>query len=179
MKIPLSAPMRYQRHSPRSRLLLCPSYTRCLAHQTVPILHSRDSRELARRLCNDQRTAVLETAILPIKLSAHINGASSPSRSGVQGLQIPYFSQLNYRGRYNLTTANDQQRLPFYCTVQLLNGVNLYAAIPSQDDNHCCQLLKRVSRYVLPITSIRSKTLDGWYSVPGLNGRSRNENPVT
>ena len=26
---------------------------------------------------------------------------------------------------------------------------------------------------------IRSKTLDGWYSVPGLNGRSRNENPVT
>ena len=27
---------------------------------------------LARRLCNDQRTAVLETAILPIKLSAHI-----------------------------------------------------------------------------------------------------------
>ena len=27
---------------------------------------------LARRLCNDQRTAVLETAILPIKLSAHL-----------------------------------------------------------------------------------------------------------
>ena len=27
---------------------------------------------LARRLCNDQRTAVLETAILLIKLSAHI-----------------------------------------------------------------------------------------------------------
>ena len=35
---------------------------------------------LARRLCNDQRTAVLETAILPIKLSAHMAapGAALP-----------------------------------------------------------------------------------------------------
>lgn len=52
--------------------LLCPSYTRCLTHQTVPILYSRNSREMARRLCNDQRTILLESIVLPIKLSAHI-----------------------------------------------------------------------------------------------------------
>ena len=40
---------------------------------------------LARRLCNDQRTAVLETAILPIKLSAHMVGQAGVDPATPEG----------------------------------------------------------------------------------------------
>lgn len=62
---------------------------------------------MARRLCNDQRTAVLETAILPIKLSAHMVGQAGvdPTTPGGNGfmvfetkieLEIYMFENLDY-----------------------------------------------------------------------------------
>lgn len=62
---------------------------------------------MARRLCNDQRTAVLETAILPIKLSAHMVGQAGvdPATPGGNGfmvfetkieLEIYMFENLDY-----------------------------------------------------------------------------------
>lgn len=62
---------------------------------------------LARRLCNDQRTAVLETTILPIKLSAHMVGQAGvdPATPGGNGfmtletrieLETYMFENLDY-----------------------------------------------------------------------------------
>lgn len=62
---------------------------------------------MARRLCNDQRTAVLETAILPIKLSAHMVGQAgvdpaTPGGNGFMGfetkieLETYMFENLDY-----------------------------------------------------------------------------------
>lgn len=62
---------------------------------------------MARRLCYDQRTAVLETAILPIKLSAHMVGQAgvdpaTPEGNGFMGfetkieLETYMFENLDY-----------------------------------------------------------------------------------
>ena len=69
---------------------------------------------LARRLCNDQRTAVLETAILPIKLSAHMaapGAALPPLPANAVGYTYrnnvspkPILFKILYRMNYEMLT---------------------------------------------------------------------------
>ena len=131
--------------------------------------------ELRPRL--ELRKIDYKSIILPIKLSKHIKQPFSSSLRVIPSLW-PLRSYLGY-----------------VITIHVVALETTFTFVPTQDQKPhkhfqyqsmqewwtrtSRSALKKVSRYVLPITSIRSKTLDGWYSVPGLNGRSRNENPVT
>ena len=73
-------------------------------------------------------------------------------------LPLRHISKYNSNNRYWLVSSGSR----FTVRYIFFSATSLYPALSSPDGNLCCWIWKRASRYVLPVTSIRSKTLDWW-----------------